>query len=139
MATVTLRRGEVQFTQDLSGATTTTTFPSSSSGGVPKVAGYGGERIHVATSYEAASGVLSTDIHLYGYSAQTGRWHWIQQMYGGSLTARQDKWSAGNTVSAYAVAVADFSADNYDRYATRCISPGGTSPVVSTWIGFETP
>lgn len=139
-----LREGHVYWIQDLNGSTATTPFPTASTEGI-SVSAYpnvlnpprAADRVHVRVRYQVATGVLSTDVHLYGYdSAVLSAWSYLGSINAGnSLTSNGAKWSPDGST----IALAEYfvtSGENYDRYMTRCINPQGTTPLVSTWIGF---
>lgn len=137
-----LRAGEVIWTQDLDGSTATTAYPTAATEGVALPSTFpaprAGTRVHVALRYQVGLGTVSTDVHLYGYTSVTvtGWWYLGSLNSGNSITSNLPKWNPDNST----VAVAEYfvsSGQNFSRYKTRCIAPQGTSPLVSTWIGFE--
>jgi len=87
-----------------------------------------------------ASGTMSLTVPVYGYTdpsttLATSTWVYLGSLNGGSsITADTQKWSQSATRITLAE-VFSVSCENYTRFATRSI-PGGTSPVVSTYIGF---
>ena len=138
-----LREGPVVWTRDLNGSTAVTVFPSLATDGVPipSQTGRNGNRVHVGVDYTAASGTLSLTVALYGYTNPsttwaTSTWVYLGSLNGGtSIAADTAKWS----VSATRICLAEVfscSGENYTRFATRVGPPGGSSPVVSTYIGF---
>lgn len=136
--------GPIIWQADLASSTATTAWPSGTSQGIslPSATaspGRVGARLHVLLMYQVAAGTVSTDVHLYGYHAQSGiaSWAFLGSLNGGnSITARTDKWSPTTST----VVLAEYFAvglEQFSRYATRCINPQGTTPLVSTWIGYE--
>lgn len=143
-----LREGPIIWAQDLIGSTGTTVYPSGASAGIPRPANArGASRIHVAMDYTVASGTLSTQVSLYGYTESNGTgtagtfggtstWVYLGALNGGaSITANAATWTASATRLLVAE-VFSVSAENYTRYATRAYGTGGSSPVVSTYIGY---
>lgn len=136
-----LSEAEIVWTADLAGTTTVTTYPTSSTAGIakPAVTGRAASRVHVGVDYTAASGTLSLTVALYGYATTgwtTSTWVYLGSLNGGSsIAADTAKWSQSATRITLAE-VFSVSGENYARYATRVGPPGGSSPVVSTYIGF---
>lgn len=143
-----LREGEIIWYQDLNASASTTVFPSGASAGVPRPnPGRGASRVHVGLDYRVASGTLSTQISLYGYtipgqsitasnSWSTSTWVFLGSLNGGaSITANAATWTESATHIIFSE-VFSVSGDNYSRFATRAYGTGGTTPVVSTYIGF---
>ena len=137
MPTVNIRRGEIIWTQDLNGSTATTAYPTGTSEGeVARAPGRLGDRCHVKLRYQVASGTLSTDCHLYALDYSTTHWSYIGSLNGGSSIASSTKWN----LNASTIAIQEvftIAPENVKRIASRIIAPGGTTPLVSTWIGFE--
>lgn len=147
-----LREGPINWVQDLAASASTTVYPGSvgtaATAGIPRpVNARGASRVHVAMDYTVASGTLSTQVSLYGYTesnssgtagtfAAVSTWVFLGALNGGaSITANAATW----TFSATRILVSEVfsvSAENYTRYATRAYATGGTTPSVSTYIGF---
>jgi hypothetical protein len=143
-----LSEGPIYWLQDLNGSASSTAFPAASTNGVAKESlatspgpGRGASRVHVAVRAEAASGALTATVHLIGYAnrgalSSAPMWTYLGSMNGGTAMAVDTtKWSPNSSTIAVSE-VFSVSADNYERLATVSISPGGSSPLVSTWIGF---
>lgn len=141
-------RAPIVWKQDLTASTATTAYPTSSTQGIA-LSSFGdtitplttGDKIHVALDYTVASGTMSTDVHVYGYVASsignsmTG-WYYVGGLNGsGSITA-DAKWSASST-QIKLMEFVNITLDQVSRLYTRCVAPGGTSPVISTYIGVE--
>jgi len=143
MSRVQIHEAPIQWTRDLNGSTAVTVFPSLATDGVPIPAytGRNGSRVHVGVDYTAASGTLSLTVGLYGYTNPSTTWATSTWVYlaslnaGGSIASDTSKWSSSATRITLAE-VFGVSGENYTRLATRIGPPGGTSPVVSTYIGF---
>lgn len=138
---------EIIWIQDLNGSASTTVYPSGASAGVaaPNVR-RNASRVHVGLEYTVASGTLSTQIGLYGYtdamaSGAAGTWATSTWVYlgalnaGSSITANAATWTSSATRLAFAE-VFSVGGGQYSRYATRAYATGGTTPLVSTYIGF---
>lgn len=100
-----------------------------------------GDRIHVEVIASWASGTPSMNLSLYGLdvTANTlgGRWIWLAALNGGAaITIDQTRWSNSTTTVDYAEWF-DVGGAQFDRYATRLTAVGGTTPSISTRIGFE--
>ena len=142
------RLGQIIWVQDLNGSAGTTAYPSASTAGVapedasPSIdANKTGTRVHVAVEYTVASGTTSCTVALLGYattgSLSAGRWLYLGSMNGGTaMAANTSKWSP-DTSTIRAAEVFTLSGEQFTRFKTRSIAPGGTSPLVSTYIGFE--
>lgn len=138
-----LREAPIKWQRDLNGSTAVTVYPTLATDGVaiPDATGRNGSRVHVGVDYTAASGTLSLTVALYGYTNPsttwaTSTWVYLASLNGGSsITADTAKWSMSGTRIALAE-VFSASGENYTRYATRIGPPGGSSPVVSTYVGF---
>lgn len=143
-----LGEGAIRWIQDIAASASSTAWPSGATAGIAKESlspaiapGMGASRLHVAAKATAASGALTETIHLYGYATRGSfssapEWMYLGSMNSGSAMAVDTtKWSP-NASTISVAEVFTVSADNYDRFATRSISPGGTTPSVSTWIGF---
>lgn len=137
---IIVQRGEIVFTQDLNGVTTSTTYPSASTDGVgvptDAINRATGDRVHVLLRYQVASGTLSTDVHVYAYMTTPGHWAHIGSLNGGYSIGTDTKWSA-NASTICLMEQFGLPLGNVERVATRCISPQGTTPLVSTWVGYE--
>jgi hypothetical protein len=136
-----LREGRVDWVADLAGSTSSTVYPSGATAGVtPPNPGRSASRLHVFVDYTVASGTMSLNVSLYGYTGgsatpATPAWVYLGALNGGSsITANTSTWSQSATRITLAE-VFSVSGENFSRYATRSV-PGGTSPVVSTWVGF---
>lgn len=96
-----------------------------------------GDRVHVKVRYQAISGTMSTNVHLYGYVSADAEWYFLGSMNdGNSLTTANATMAAGG-FNIRAAEVFSVSQSNYKRLHARCINPQGGSPLVSTWIGYE--
>jgi len=142
------REAKISWVQDLNASTSTTVFPSGASAGVPTLTAYGrgANRVHVGVDYRVASGTMSVQLALYGYTQPTsstvsGSWSTATWVYlgalngGASITTNTATWSESATHIAFAE-VFSVAVDNYDRFATRAYGTGGSSPLVSTYVGF---
>jgi hypothetical protein len=137
------REAPIQWSRDLNASTATTVFPSLATDGVaiPAYTGRNGPRVHIMLDYTVGSGVMSTQIPVYGYANPSttlaaSTWVYLGSLNGGaSITADTSRWSASATRIVLAEVFA-VSGENYSRIATRAYAPGGTSPVVSTYVGF---
>lgn len=137
------RYGEIVFQQDLNGSTATTAYPSATTDGVglptTATAGRDGTRVHVLVRYQVALGTVSTDVHLYGLTGTTagpGHWAYLASMNGGSSLTSTGPWAVNSSTVCIQERFELGHAQLY-RLATRCINPQGTTPLVSTWIGYE--
>ncbi len=139
-----LREGPVIWVRDLNASTATTVFPTASTAGVvvPSTISEGraGSRVHALVRHTVASGTVSLTMALYGYSSRGdfsgGGWSYLGSFNNGSsMAADTSKWSPDastiNTVEVFTV-----SGANFERFATRQIGPGGTTPTTTTYIGF---
>lgn len=141
-AMVQINEAAIQWRRDLNGSTSSTVYPTSATDGVaiPGNTGRDGSRVHVAVDYTVGSGTMSLQVGVYGYTYAsttwaTSTWVYLGSLNGGaSITADTGKWSQSATRLTLAE-VFSVSGENYQRIATRSI-PGGTSPVVSTYVGF---
>jgi len=138
-----LNEAPVKWIRDLNGSTAVTVFPSLATDGVavPGNTGRDGSRVHIMADYTVASGTMSLTVGVYGYTwptttLSTSTWVYLASLNSGSSIAVDTaKWS----VSATRIVLAEvfsFSGENYQRIATRIGPPGGSSPVVSTYVGF---
>ena len=137
-----LSEAGILFTQDLAGSTSTTPYPSGATAGVPVPGNPGrdGTRVHVAVDYTVASGTMSLTVPVYGYTWPSNTlpnpiWVYLGALNGGTSITNNTSSSAQSATRITLAEVFSMSGENYQRYATRSI-PGGTSPVVSTYIGF---
>lgn len=145
-----IHEGAIKWSQDLNGSVLTTVYPSGGTAGVPIPSlGRTANRIHIGLDYTVASGTMSITIPVYGYtiplSAGTGSsgswlststWVYLGSLNGGAnIAADTSKWSPSATRISFAE-VFTVSGENYSRIATRNYAAGGTSPVVSTYVGF---
>jgi hypothetical protein len=138
------REGPIVWTRDLNGSTGTTVYPTLATDGVanPGMTGRNGPRVHVGLDYTVGSGVMSCQIGVYGYANSSSAgwgastWVYLGALNGGSsITANAATW----TQSATRITLSEVftaSGESFTRYATRSYAPGGTSPVISTYIGF---
>lgn len=141
---VVASRPEIVWTIDLNATTATTAYPSGASAGIalPSTATVGGtgERLHVAMRYQVASGTMSTDCHLYGYTATTdgghGYWAYLGGLNGSASITASPKWSESSTVI-LVQEVFELAQGQMSRFATRVVAPGGTTPIITTYIGYE--
>ena len=139
-----LREGAIVWAQDLNASTSTTAFPTTSTQGVawPTTLNRRAGRIHVGVRHSVASGTVSLMVQLYGYSAvgdfSAGGWFYLGGFNSGSSMAVDgSKWSPdSSTINVAETFTA--STENYSRYYTRQIAPGGSSPTTTTYIGFPT-
>lgn len=139
-STVRLATGEIIWQQDLDGETGTTAFPTSSATGitVPTNAASRaiGPTVHVKLRYQVASGTLSTIVHLYGYDASTANWGFLASLNGGNPITYDAKWSPTTSTiciqERFAIGHAQMA-----NFRTRAYGTGGTTPLISTWIGYE--
>ncbi len=143
------REPSVAWSPHLVGTTVVNLFPSTLTAGVaiPGV-GHAANRVHVAADYTVASGTMSLTVGVYGLTTPlsaggtagtflgTSTWVYLGSLNAGSsIAADTSRWS----VSATRITLAEVfsvSGENYQRIATGCGPPGGTTPVVSTYIGF---
>ncbi len=138
---ISIRSGKVNWVQDLNGSTSATPLPTASTAGVVPAypGGCSGSNVHIGVDYTVASGTLSLTVSVYGYT-QTGTfpgWKFLGQLNNASsMAVDTTRWSP-NTSQITMAEIFSCSGENYERYATRSI-PGGTSPVVSTYVGFPT-
>lgn len=135
--------GEIVFQQDLDGSTATTAYPSATTDGVelPTNASRGkdGTRVHLLVRYQVALGTVSTDVHLYGLTATNagpGHWAYLASMNGGASLTSTGPWAVNSSTVCIQERFEIGQGQLY-RLATRCINPQGTTPLVSTWIGYE--
>lgn len=143
------REPSIDWVQDLAGSTAVTVYPTLATNGVPiPTAGSVANRVHIGVDYTAASGTLSLTVSVYGLTTPlsaggtagtwlgTSTWTYLGPLNGGlSITADTAKWSASATRIILSE-VFSISGNNYQRIATRIGPPGGSSPVVSTYVGF---
>lgn len=145
MPAMQLREGSVLWVQDLNGSTGTTVYPSGATAGVAVPSAFGAgrtaSRVHLMADYTVASGTISFQVALYGYTGGSPvptvpKWVYLGALNGGSsITANAATWTTSATQIQLAE-VFSVSGENYSRFATRSYAPGGTSPVLSTWVGF---
>ncbi len=148
---IQIREAPISWSQHLDASTSATVYPSLSTDGVaiPTSTGHGASRVHIGVDYTVASGTMSLTVGVYGLTTPlsaggaagkwvgTSTWVYLGSLNGGSsITADTQKWSQSATRITL-TEVFSVSAENYQRIATRSI-PGGTSPVVSTYVGFCT-
>lgn len=136
-----LQEGPIVWYRDLNAVSVTTAFPTLATEGVAVPAGQLGSRVHIRVRHTQASGTLSCNVSVLGFApagtyGSADRWVYLGGLNSGSsMAADTSKWSS----DANALDVAEvFSASgqNYTRYATRVVAPGGTTPVTTTDIGF---
>ena len=144
---VQLTEAPIKWVQDLNGSAGTTVFPSGASAGLASPnERRNSARVHVALDYTVASGTMSTQVALYGYADAmssgaagtfaTSTWVYLGAMNGGaSITANNATWSASATRILFAE-VFSVGGGQYSRFATRTYGTGGSTPLVSTYIGF---
>lgn len=150
LPTVIQRLPAIQWIRDLSGATSSTAYPTSASAGVrvedlPVTTSrlMLGPRIHVLVDYFISTGTASVTVSAYGYASSgsavlttTPKWVWIATLNGAaSITASTSKWSPDASTIRYAEAIS-VSGQQYDRFATRVVV-AGSNDLVTTHIGFE--
>jgi hypothetical protein len=142
-AVVALHESPVIWYQDLAGSTSATVYPTLATNGIaiPASTGRNGQRVHIGVDYTVASGTMSLTVPVYGYAASSSvgwaasTWVYLGSLNSGSsITTDTQKWSQSATRITL-TEVFSVSGENYSRIATRSI-PGGTNPVVSTYIGF---
>lgn len=140
-----LRDGPVWWVRDLNASTSTTVFPSASTDGIalPTTFGTGraASKIHVGVDMSVSGGTLSCFVSVYGYATSgtlnsAPRWFHIGTMNSGSAMAANGATHSSSANTLTRAETFSISGENYERFATRSIAPGGTSPVVSTYIGF---
>ncbi len=144
------REGQIIWYQDLANTILTTVYPSGGSAGVAiPTLGRAASRVHIGVDYTVASGTMSVSIPIYGYTIppgaggtvsntwlSTSTWVYLGGLNAGaSITADTTRWSQSATRITLAE-VFSVSGENYSRIATRNYAAGGTTPVVSTYIGF---
>jgi hypothetical protein len=145
-----LREGQIIWYQDLANTVLTTVYPSGLTAGVPiPSVGRTASRVHIGVDYTVASGTLSVTIPIYGLTTvpgaggtvsntwlSTSTWVYLGSLNAGaSITANGGTWNQATSRITFAE-VFSVSGENYSRIATRNYAAGGTTPVVSTYIGF---
>lgn len=139
-STVRITPGEIVWQQDLDGSTSSTAYPSASTDGIalPTTAtrGMSGQTVHVKLRYQVASGTLSMALHLYGYDADTAAWGYLASCNGGNSIVYDAKWSP-DTVTIILQERFAIGHGQMTRFKTRAYGTGGTTPLVSTWVGYE--
>jgi len=140
----------IQWVRDLSGVTSSTAFPSSSTAGV-RVEDLPtnpsrlmtGSRVHVLLDYFISTGTVSVTGALYGYASEGStvlaaapKWVYIGSLNGGSsMTVNTSKWSPDASTIRHSEAFA-YSGQQFTRFATRVVV-AGSNDLVTTHIGFE--
>lgn len=145
-----VREAPITWTQHLAGSTAVTVYPTLATDGVaiPTASGRAASRVHIGVDYIVASGTMSLTCGVYGYTLvapgggtagtwiATSTWVYLGSLNAGSsIAADTAKWSQSATRITFAE-VFTVSGENYSRIATRIGPPGGTTPVVSTYVGF---
>ena len=142
------REPSITWSQDLAGSTSATVYPTLATNGVAiPGTGHATNRVHIGVDYIVGSGTMSLTVGVYGLTTPksalgtsdtwlgTSTWVYLGSLNGGSsITADTQKWSQSATRITL-TEVFSVSGENYQRVATRSI-PGGTNPVVSTYVGF---
>lgn len=144
------REPSIIWAQHLDASTSATVYPTLATDGVAiPGTGHAANRVHIGVDYTVASGTMSLTVGVYGLTTPlsaggtagkwigTSTWVYLGSLNGGSsITADTQKWSQ-STTRITLTEVFSVSGENYQRIATRSI-PGGTTPVVSTYVGFCT-
>jgi hypothetical protein len=135
-----ITEGEIKWLADIAASAVNVAYPSTAGAGVKygDVSSAapipGGRRVHVKLDASWAAGTPALTVHLYGYDGTN--WFYLGSMNQGSVINIDAKTHSPSATRIRRCESFEVSGRNYQRYATSLQDLAGTTPVVSTYIGF---